>query len=157
MLVQVAQTKKDQTSFNPNSWSHVTIVGIILFAIGTCICESCCLCSDCGYKHFRRYRTRRAAKDHQTIQHLNKSGLSSNIPVLNHLMSTVEQRTRPPSTTTPNVEQQPLSSAEIGKLVYYIQQKQQKPLESLNKSVQATAPIFHKTQSLTTLAQNYGY
>ncbi|CAF1617415.1 unnamed protein product [Didymodactylos carnosus] len=71
-------------------------------------------------------------------------------------MSTVEQRTRPPSpppTITANVQQQPLSSADIGKLVYYIQQKQQKPLES----VQATAPIFHKTQSLTTLTQNYGY
>ncbi|CAF1587649.1 unnamed protein product, partial [Didymodactylos carnosus] len=34
---QVAQTKKDPTSFNPNSWSHITIVGIILFAIGTCV------------------------------------------------------------------------------------------------------------------------
>ncbi|CAF1420480.1 unnamed protein product [Didymodactylos carnosus] len=67
---QVAQTKKDQTSFNPNSWSHITIVA--------------------------------------------------------------EQRTRPPPlppTTTSNVQQQPLSSAEIGKLVYYIQQKQQKSLD----------------------------
>ncbi|CAF1290862.1 unnamed protein product [Didymodactylos carnosus] len=75
-------------------------------------------------------------------------------------MSTVEQRTHPPSsppTITSNVQQQPLSSADIGKLVYYIQQKQQKPLESLNESVQATAPIFHKTQSLTILAQKYGY